>query len=270
MKLYKTDYHNISKEDRKVWKELEDAEIVYRDGKPTMIRNSLYHEFPKSARHYMSLFPNNFIDAVDLTKISAELHATLSQFEILLEKPDTTERHILNFLRDEEAYFIVGSLLKKDYRFGHHALFIFPEFNMPPSYKADYLLVGENSDGHHFVFVEFENVYGDITVKNGDYGKTIRKGIKQIDDWEFWLEKNFSHLELVFESSKNKSKLLPDEFRGFDRTRIHYVIVAGRRKDYSERTYRLRRSNRDQRKLSIIHYDNLVDYAKATIGTSTY
>lgn len=92
MKLYKTDYHNISKEDRKVWKELEDAEIVYRDGKPTMIRNSLYHEFPKSARHYMSLFPNNFIDAVDLTKISAELHATLSQFEILLEKPDTTER----------------------------------------------------------------------------------------------------------------------------------------------------------------------------------
>lgn len=182
----------------------------------------------------------------------------------------TTERSILNFIRDRKAHFIVGSILKNNYSFGHHALYIFPEFQMPPNYKADYLLIGKNSDGYHFIFVELEKLYGDVTLKDGSFGTIIRKGISQIDDWEIWLEKNFSHLSVVFEGHKNKRELIPNEFREFDKTRVHYVVIAGRRNDYKDKTYRLRRSNLEQRNLFIIHYDNLINYSNETIGTSTF
>lgn len=270
MRLYKNDYTTIPDEDRKLWEELQEKEIVYLDGKPTAIKKSLYRDYPKSVRNFCSLFPNNFIDAVDLIRSSAFLKETLTQFETFLNNPNITERGILNFIRDNEAYFIIGSLLKNNYTFGHHALFIFPEFKMPPNYQVDYLLVGRNSDGYHFVFVELENPYGDITLKDGTYGTTIRKGVKQIEDWDIWIEQNFSNLELVFEGLKNKNEVLPKEFRDLDKTRVHYIVVAGRRKDYSDRTYRQRRNNLEQRKLLVVHYDNLIDYANEIIGKSTF
>lgn len=270
MKLFDQEYDKISEEDLKLWEEVKEKEIVYHDSKPTSIRRSHYKDYPKPVRHNLSLFPNNFIDAVDLTQSKDQFKSTLNEFELLLDKQDTTERDILNFIRDKNAYFVIGSILKTNYTFGHHALFLFPEFKMPPNYQADYLIVGKNSDGHHFVFVELENPYGDITLKDGSYGTTIRKGIKQIEDWEFWLEQNFSNLKLVFEGLQNKRLTLPKEFRDFDKTRVHFVVVAGRRNNYTERTYRLRRNNLDQRKLFVIHYDNLIDFSNQAIGSATY
>lgn len=270
MNLYNDDFLNISDADNEIWKHLKEKEIVYKDGKPTPFRQSQYRNYPKSVRHFLSLFPNNFIDAVDLTQSNDFLKKILTKFEDLLKSHHATERAILNFIRDHKAYFIIGSILKKNYSFGHHALFLFPEFKMPPNYQADFVLVGENSDGHHFVFLELENPYGEITLQDGTYGSTIRKGLKQVEDWDIWIEKNFSNLELVFEGLQKKDEVLPKEFRNFDKTRVHFVVIAGRRNDYSERTYRLRRNNLEQRKVLVIHYDNLIDYSNETIGTSTY
>ena len=177
---------------------------------------------------------------------------------------------ILNNNRDKKAYFLLGGILKKYYHFGHHAMYIFPEFQMPPNYRTDYLLVGKNSDGYHFIFVELEAPHSNITLKDGTIGETIRKGTNQIDFWEVWLEGNFSHLTLLFEQYKNPTMPLPKEFTSFDKSRIHFVVVAGRRKDFSEMTYRLRRAKLEQQKLNILHYDNLIDGAKEAIGTDTY
>ena len=91
-----------------------------------------------------------------------------------------TEREILNFIRDKQAYFIIASILKGfHYRFGHHNAFAFKEFELPPNYLVDYLLVGKNSGGYEFVFIELENATGQITNNDGEFGTTIRKGIKQ-------------------------------------------------------------------------------------------
>lgn len=270
MKIHDTDYHNISDKDKGLWEQLKAKEMVYHEDKLTQIRKSFYTDYPKSVRHFLSLFPNNFIDAVDLIQEAAHLKKVLMEFEILMNNSNTTERPISKFIKDKRAYFIIASILKSNYRFGHNALFLFPEFEMPPNYQADYLMVGENSDGHHFIFIELENPYNDITTQDGSYGTTIRKGIKQIEDWEVWLERYFSNLKLVFEGLKNKQEILPKEFRDFDKTRIHYVVVAGRRSDYSERTYRLRRNNLEQRKALILHYDNLIEYAKKTIETAWF
>jgi len=271
MKLYDRDFNSITHEENLLWEELKEQEKVVVNGKPSeFIKKSLYTKYPVAVRHFLSLFPNNLVDSVELRSESESLKNKLQYFSILLDNTSTTERQILNFIKDEKAHFLIGAILKSNYRFGHHSLFIFPEFKLPPNFQVDYLIIGKNSDGHHFVFVELENPYGQITISGGSYGETIRKGIKQIDDWEIWLEENFSHLRLVFEQALSKTEKLPKEFSIFDKTRMHYVVVAGRRNDYNEKTYRLQRSNLEQRKLQVFHYDNLVDFAKETIGTHSY
>ncbi|MBB3186231.1 Shedu anti-phage system protein SduA domain-containing protein [Microbacter margulisiae] len=271
MTLYDRDFNTITIEENLLWEQLKEQEKVVINGRPSdNIRKSLYAKYPVAVRHFLSLFPNNFLDSVELKSESVSLKSKLQDFSILLDNFQTTERQILNFIKEKKAFFLIGSILKSNYRFGHHSLFIFPEFKLPPNFQVDYLLVGENSDGHHFVFVELENPYGQITISDGSYGETIRKGIKQIDDWEIWLEQNFSNLRLVFEQTVNKTEKLPKEFTVFDKTRMHYVVVAGRRTDYNKRTYRLQRRNLEQRKLQVFHYDNLIDFADEAIGTSTY
>lgn len=271
MTLYDRDFNSITDKEKSLWEELKEQEKVFVNGKPSdIIRKSLYTQYPVAVRHNLSLFPNNFVDSVELRSESESLKLKLQEFGILLENTQTTERQILNFIKDKKAYFLIGSILKSNYRFGHHSLFIFPEFKLPPNFQVDYLIIGKNSDGHHFIFVELENPYGQITISDGSYGETIRKGIKQIDDWEIWLEENFSHLRLVFEQALGKTENLPKEFTVFDKTRMHYVVVAGRRKDYNDKTYRLQRSNLEQRKLQVFHYDNIIDFANETIGTHSY
>lgn len=271
MTLYARDFNSITDEERSLWEKLMEQEKVIVNGKPSaIVKKSLYANYPVAIRHFLSLFPNHFMDSVELRIESEFLVKKLEEFNVFLNNDQTTERQVLNFIKNKKAYFLIGAILKSNYRFGHHSLFIFPEFKLPPNFQVDYLIVGENSDGHHFVFVELENPYGQITINDGSYGETIRKGIKQIEDWEIWLEGNFSHLRLVFEQALNRSEKLPKEFTAFDKTRIHYVIIAGRRSDYNEKTYRLQRNNLEQRKLQIFHYDNLVDFATEAIGTYTY
>jgi hypothetical protein len=271
MTLYERNFNTITDEENLLWEEIKEQEKVVVNGQPSdIIRKSLYSNYPGAVRHFLSLFPNNHLDSVELRTEIKILNEKLKSFNILLDSKQITERHILNFIKDENAHFIIGSILKSNYRFGHHSLFIFPEYKLPPNYQVDYLIVGKNSDGYHFVFVELENPYGQITISDGSYGETIRKGIKQIEDWEIWLESNFSTLRLVFEQSLKKTEKLPNEFTVFDKTRMHFVVVAGRRTDYNEKTYRLQRNNLEQRKLQVFHYDNLVDFATETIGTHTY
>jgi hypothetical protein len=269
MKIWNENYQVIPETDKQQWEELKKKEIVQYLG-TLPVTKSLYREYPKSVRHHLSLFPNNFLDAVDLSKSKEELKRILTDFEQLLNDRNTTERNILNFIKENQTYFIIGSILKDNYSFGHHSLFIFPEFSLPPNYCVDYLLVGQNSNGYHFVFIELENPYQNITLQDGSFGNTIRKGINQINDWKIWIEANFSHLRLVFEGYKNDTETLPKEFNVFDNTRIHFVVVAGRRTDYDDKTYRLRREYQQDSKISVIHYDNLLDYANKTIGTQTY
>jgi len=271
MKLHERDYKSITEEENLLWEALKEKEKVEINGEiSSLIKKTFAGSYPVAVRHFLSLFPNNHLDGYELRNEIKSLESKLSDFEILLENNQITERQILNFIKDKNAYFIIGAILKSNYRFGHHSTFIFPEFKLPPSYQVDYLIVGKNSDGYHFVFIELENPYGQITLKDGSYGEPIRKGIKQIDDWEIWLEENFSHLRLVFEQALNKTEKLPKEFTVFDKTRMHYVVVAGRRADYNERTYRLQRKNLEERKLQVFHYDNIIDFAKQVIGASSY
>ena len=47
------------------------------------------------------------------------------------------------------------------------------------------------------------------------------------------------------------------EFFELEKSRIHYVVIAGRRSDYKEKTYELRRRLLKSNNILLLHYDNL-------------
>lgn len=154
MRLFERDFSVLTEAEQWEWKIVQGEEVV-DNNRFDFVRKNLYSKYPKAARHYMSLFPNNFLDPIDL-KNENHLNELTEDYLKVLEQTNTNERSILNFISKNEAYFIIASLFK-DYNFGHHEAYIFPEFMLGSSYKVDYLLIGKNSGGYEFVFVELEH-----------------------------------------------------------------------------------------------------------------
>jgi hypothetical protein len=267
MKLYDNDFSILSEKDKVTWEELQEQEIVHQFGGMT-VRRSKYREYPVGVRHYLGLFPNNHLDINDLQK-EEELNFQTDKFLETILTPEANERTLLNFIRDHGAYFIIASLFKGYYTFGHHGAYVFPEFQIGNSFKADFLLIGKSSGGYEFVFIELEHPNKKITLADGSLGEAIRKGLNQVSDWQSWLEENFSSLTETFDKYRHPEKPLPREFMKFDSSRIHYAVIAGRREHFNEKTYKLRRRYLDNR-INILHYENLYDSAKRLIGALTY
>lgn len=266
--LYKQDFRNLNDSDQKR-SDLADKNFekdsFENDGAFSISGLNSYWNVPRSIVHNRQLFPNNYLNTNDLKNPE-----NINRLEFLsaIIKEDRSEREILNYINNTESYFIIGSIFQ-NFQFGHHNAFLFKEFPLFPNYIADYLLIGKNSHGYHFVFVELESVFGNITVKSGDFGATIRKGLKQIQDWDFWLESNFNTLKIYFEKHLG-NKLLPKEFTNFDKTRINHVIIVGRRTDFNEKTYRLKRKLHQSENILLLHYDNLIEDSFSLLKYGNY
>lgn len=148
-------------------------------------------EMPKAYRHKLSLFPNFYMDPVDLKnkqKIENEAEDYLNK---LNEGP--TEQDLQALIKKNQYYDVIASIVTGlRMNFGHHDLYLFPEFPLGTSYVADYLLVGSGSGGYEFVFVELESPSKKATIKNGNLGDSFRKGIDQIIDWKIEIEGDYS------------------------------------------------------------------------------
>lgn len=267
MKLYPHDYTQLTPNEIEEWRSINASEAIGKINNPFVLARNFF-DYPKAVRHFDSLFPNNYLDPADLRN-TEEILRKVTLFNQVLDSPKVTERDILNFLVENQAYFIVASILKVYFHFGHHGAFLFPEFQLGNSYKVDYLLAGKSSEGWNFVFVELESPLGQITLHDGELGSVFRKGIEQIKDWDAWLESNYFSLKETFYKDMRKDQLLPDEFINFDKSRMNYVVIAGRREHFNKKTYRERRSLRKS-SLLILHYDNLIDAAKNLVGEVTY
>jgi len=268
MKLYKRDYTSLSEEELGEWDNCKEREKGHLNN--WRIKN-LYREYPRAVRHYLSLFPNNFLDPVQLIECT-DLYSIVGEFSDLIDSSDTKEQDILKFVNHshEEAHFIIGSILSIGYNFGNHELYVFPEFMLGNTYKVDYLLVGKSSGGYQFLLVELESPYGRITTKNGNPGQVFNKGITQVEDWDRWLSSNYSSLRQTFNKYINSNKSLPQEFLEYDNTKIHFAVVAGRRNDFLEQTYWKQRKLKITQKINLLHYDNLLNYADNNIERNNY
>jgi hypothetical protein len=269
--LYDRDYNTLTEDETA---KLGEAEGYKRNnlGKLGEISSEVlykYHDLkPQAAYHYESLFPNNYL-YIDSLADKAKLRKIEAEFKTLLES-DISERNILYFINENKYYNLIASLFHAGYTFGHHDAYLFKEFEFPTTYKADYLLIGKNSHGYHFLFVELENPTGSITTKDGAFGQIIRKGIKQVRDWDKWIEGNFHSLGLTFNKYKNQRIELPKEFRTLNKTRISYVVIAGRRADFNEETYDEKRNLYRNENIQVLHYDNLIDLFNVFQTTNNY
>ena len=224
-----------------------------------------YDNMPVAIQNHLTLFPNNNIDYSDFFA-NEFCEPLLSEFENIIQSKTKTESDILNFINTNEANFIIASVMKGlHFNFGHHEAYCFKEFQLGINHRVDYLLVGKNSGGYEFIFVELENPRGSITTADGSFGTTIRKGIKQLNDWDVWLDENYPSLRTVFEKMKNVKKSLPREFTVYDKSRMHFVIVAGQRVDFKDTTYRNKRKFIKNGSFTLLHYDNLLDSTRNLI-----
>lgn len=269
MKIYDRDYCQLTKEENEEYKKIKEKEIIKKIGTRGLVfRKNLFYEYPKAARHYEHLFPNYYLDILELKDIDT-LNKKSDDFNKLLTD-ECKEQDILKFVKEEEAYFIIASILKRNYHFGHHEAYIIPEFQLGTNYRADYLLIGRSSGGYEFVFVELESPKGNIIKKDGNLGEVFRKGIEQVSDWRRWLQRNYSTLREVYKGYLKPGDQLPSEFIEYDETRIHYAVIAGRRDDFKELTYSIKREYLQSQDILLLHYDNLVDFSIAIAGEATY
>lgn len=267
MNLYQRDYTKITPEEEKEFS-LFNESITTIVGKYAIKRAC---RPPKTLLHYETLFPNNYLDIFELKDLETELNFRLKEFRDLLDSEDVKESDILRFIKktDGRSYFIIASLLRR-YDFGHHEAFLFPEFQLGISHRADFLIIGRSSNGYEFVFVEIESPKGRITMDNSYLGEVFRKGLNQIDDWKTWLEANFSSLKEIFNKSKKLGQALPDEFVSMNSNRIHYVVIAGMRSDFTPKIYDLRMRCKRERNCSLLHYDNLLDDSTDALRLRAY
>jgi hypothetical protein len=262
MKLYERDYFQLTKTE---------SDIIDRLKKKMESSGSVTVEdmmkTPRAHYFHASHFPNNMLDTDELWDLKAKNR--INSFAKLLNKANVTERDILTYINANRSFFLVASLLGY-YDFGHHGGFLFPEFPFSTNYVADYLVIGKNSGGHEFIFIELEAVNGKITTKDGNLGEAIRRGIKQIEDWNHWLQKHYPSLKSFYDKYRNHGKNLPDEFLEYDKSRIHFIVVAGRREHYNDATYRKRRNLLKENNIRLLHYDNLIDAAKSIVKAKNY
>jgi len=199
--MHSRDYRKLTAIENDEWERVKKEEVVGSIGTKEL-RKSLFSKYPKAARHYIKLFPNNYLDIVELKDVDS-LHKTINDFTKLIQNKNTIERGILKYINHTPSFLIIGSLLKKYFNFGHHEAHVFREFPLGTTYKADYLLIGKSSSGWHFVFIELESPNGNVTVQNGELGTVFRKGLSQIEDWDEWLDSNFNLLQEYFLKHKS-------------------------------------------------------------------
>lgn len=51
---------------------------------------------------------------------------------------------------------------------------------------------------------------------------------------------------------------------------MHYMVIAGLRKDYSDVTYRSRRTKAKNQGIDMYHYDNLIDLSRLLEDKTTF
>lgn len=269
-RLYARDYRTIKSEEKEEYEKILLLEKPEGRKHGRIVQYGLY---PEAVKHYLSLFPNNHLVLSEIKKRNlSELNECFWQ---IVHDDKSMERDITRFIKENGAYYIIASIFSGcNIPGGHHATYLFPEFelraNGKTDYRVDYLLLGEGSGGFEFVFVELESPNIGVTLQNGYPAKGTRSGQFQIKDWQKWLGENYSQLTVFFEKERGDKEELRDEFYKFDSTRMHYVVVSGTRNDYNETSYYSRRKEMQDSGIILLHYDNLYDFSNALINLDTF
>lgn len=181
-----------------------------------------------------------------------------NEAELFLAELNKAEKEtdIQRYIKNNQKWFIPASIFE-DFDFGHHEAYLVPEQAIGTEYRADYMLVGRNSIGHHIVLVEFEGVNVDYCKKtSNEETEAVRKGITQLRDWQRWMQ---FHRDYFMESSELLSKIKTN----VPPWGIWYYLVVSRRERMNDISNQLRGEKaRETPGVKIVSYDRLVDNVK--------
>ncbi|WP_029505250.1 Shedu anti-phage system protein SduA domain-containing protein [Lachnoclostridium phytofermentans] len=252
MNLYERDYNVILNEDER---NALVEELSY-ENKPGIKNTSKYPRFshPKEEVrrfiwHKISFFPNNHLNRFEVINLNHGQEKESFKKVIYSAK---NENEIQRYIKENRKWFIPGSIYR-EYNFGHHDAYLFPEQSLGAEYIADYMLLGKNSDGYSLVIVEFEKANVEFMLRSSNSeSESVRKGITQIRDWKRWLDDNRNYFL--------NSSGLRDKGIDVPTTRIYYCLVVSRRDLMSQKAKDLRSQMiYENQNLKIISYDRLLD-----------
>lgn len=198
--------------------------------------------------------PTNFIDLGQYRSTKIDFDYEAQQLQIALDA-SKKENDIQQYIKNKQKWFIPGSLLR-DYDFGHHDAYLVSEQALGAEYRADYMLLGSNSIGHHIVLVEFEDVNTEykLTSENTE-ALSVQKGLTQIRDWKRWIDNNRDYFL--------DSCGLSDLRRGIPSCGFNYCLVVSRRTFMNDIANQMRgQMQAEMPRLHIVTYDRLVDNTK--------
>ncbi|MGB7604533.1 MAG: Shedu anti-phage system protein SduA domain-containing protein [Lutisporaceae bacterium] len=252
MNLYERDYSRIISEEEQ---KLQDAYKTYDNingAKNTGDDPRQSHPEFESRKFlwcYNSLFPNNYLYHREPNTLNLE--AESKYFKDIIYKAQS-ENEIQSYIKINKKWFIPASIYK-EYNFGHHGAYLFPELSLGREYAVDYALLGKSSDGYSIVLVEFEkaNIPFILTSSNTEH-ESVRKGVTQIRDWKRWLDDNREYFL--------KSCGFRDKEIDIPTSRIFCCLVVSRREFMDSRASDLRSQICfEMNNTKIISYDRLVD-----------
>lgn len=197
--------------------------------------------------HKRSLFPNNYLSLFEYKKLNFDEEA--DRYHDIIYK-SKNEQEIQQYIKLNQKWFIPGSILL-DYNFGHHDAYLFPEQKLGNEFIADYMLLGENSDGYSIVFVEFEKADTPYCRSTANIeSESVKEGLAQIKDWQRWIFKNQDYLM--------RNIGLAEKGIDIPIFRIFYYLVVSRR-DYMDNIAHDVRSQAmyDMHNVKIVTFDRL-------------
>ena len=115
-------------------------------------------------------------------------------------------------------------------------------------YVIDFVIQKSNGD---YLLVEIESSKHNIFTKNNDFAAILNHAVKQVEDWQEWIEDNISSAQ-----KKYPGIISPEG-----------LVVIGRSIDFSKKQIKsLKRRNINTRgKMKIVTYDDLIIDAKAYV-----
>ena len=195
--------------------------------------------------------PNHFIDLGSVKTENIDFEEESDKLRNILDFAQK-ENDVQQYIKQNKKWFIPAALFR-DYDFGHHSAYLVPEQSLGAEYKADYMLLGNNSIGHQIILVEFEDVNVDFKILTANSETaSVRKGLTQIRDWKRWMD---DHRIYFFDSCG-----LTEIGNSIPSWGIYYCLVVSRRNRMNEAANQLRRQMQAENpRLHIVTYDRLVD-----------
>jgi hypothetical protein len=252
MKLYERDYTVIlTQEEKEAQQGYE--KFMARPGIKNPRDNPLHSHPNWECRKFIwchnSYFPNNCLYFAEPGKLDLSDESEKYKSALYTSK---NENQIQTYIKGNRKWFIPGSIFK-DYNFGHHDAYLFPELKLGAEYIVDYVLLGKSSDGYSLVLIEFENPDTPFAIAaSNTESDSVRKGITQIRDWKIWIDNNRDYF---FQSTGLNDKKIDVPI-----SRIFYCLVVSRRDCMDKKATDLRSQLcYEMNNTKIISFDRLGD-----------